>query len=356
MPSVTRWAVGMAGLVLAMLVLTSASPAAAPEGPRLGFVKLSLKPPRFELLTVDPTGALPLMIAGGGRSKRPLPYPAPPSWSPDGSLIAFSGLVGGENEDGRPRLQIYVAAADGSGLQKLPGTGQAVGPVFSPDGNSIAFARSRERRKRNGSGGEDTVYESVSVWIASLDGGLPRQVTPWRNHLLQTPSSFSPDGSVLAITRAIGDMQPEAIGLNSDGTGPDVLARNALEPVFSPDGSRIAFLRGPRRTFSDRNRATTGTFTDLYTMNADGRGLERLTKTPRAVEIAPSWDPSGQRLAYTEVKPLSSNAAFLGLGDSLIEVNADGSCRTKVISSPGAALFGARWQPGPGRGAGRIVC
>lgn len=273
MPDVTRWLVGMAGAFLAMVALPSAALAVAPEGPRLGFVKLRLKPPRVELLTVDPTGALPLKIAGGGRRKRPLPYPAAPSWSPDGSSIAFSGLVGGENDAGRPRLQIYVAAADGGGLRKLPGTGQAIGPVFSPDGHTIAFSRSRERRTPNGHGGEDAIYESASVWLVDLKGGTPRQVTPWRNRLFQAPSSFSPDGSVLAITRIVGSTKPEAIGLSFDGAAaPDVLVRNAAEPVFSPDGSRIAFLRGPRRIFRDQDGATTGTLTDLYTMNTDGGG------------------------------------------------------------------------------------
>jgi len=49
-------------------------------------------------------------------------------------------------------------------------------------------------------------------------------------------------------------------------------------------------------------------------------------------------------------------ARFLFAGDSIMEINADGSCRTKVLSVPKVTLFGATWQPGPGREAGPIAC
>ncbi len=37
-------------------------------------------------------------------------------------------------------------------------------------------------------------------------------------------------------------------------------------------------------------------------------------------------------------------------------INADGTCLTKVFSDPDLTLYGAAWQPGPGREAGPIVC
>ena len=166
----------------------------------------------------------------------------------------------------------------------------------------------------------------------------------------------APDGSVLAINRSVGEKPPDAIGLTFDGTASIVLARNAFDPIYSPEGGRIAFLRGPRKTFRDRDGTTTATWTDLYTMNAGGGGRKRLTKSPRAVEVAPRWDPSGQRLAYTELRPLDSNTSFLGFGNSIFAINSDGSCRTRLLSDPRAILFGATWQPGPGREAGRIAC
>ena len=48
--------------------------------------------------------------------------------------------------------------------------------------------------------------------------------------------------------------------------------------------------------------------------------------------------------------------AILGVGAEIHEVNADGTCATKVAAQRRATLFGATWQPGPGREAGPISC
>jgi hypothetical protein len=39
-----------------------------------------------------------------------------------------------------------------------------------------------------------------------------------------------------------------------------------------------------------------------------------------------------------------------------MQVNADGTCQTKVVSAKSTFFFVPTWQPGPGRGAGRIEC
>jgi hypothetical protein len=46
----------------------------------------------------------------------------------------------------------------------------------------------------------------------------------------------------------------------------------------------------------------------------------------------------------------------LGLGDAVMEINADGSCATKVLFAPKNAFLSPVWQPGPGREAGPIAC
>ena len=53
-------------------------------------------------------------------------------------------------------------------------------------------------------------------------------------------------------------------------------------PVFSPDGSRIAFM-----SMRDGN-------SELYVMNRDGSGVRRLTNNP-AIDITPTWSPTGTR-------------------------------------------------------------
>lgn len=293
------------------------------------------------------------MIVGGNFSRGLLPFPfARPSWSGDGAHVAFTGL----KQSGQDALvDIYEAAADGSEITRLPGTRNGLAPVLSPDGRTLAFARERERKARRPGKGEVTVFRSDSIWLLSLDSGKVKQLTPWRNGLFSSPSSFSPDGSTLAINRQRRD-RSAAVAIRLDGSGETVLARNASDPVYSPDGARLAMTTvGTRRTISRKGESLTFAPTELAVSAADGSGLTKLTQT-RNLEFEPSWDPSGHRIAYTMLSPVLDEAFFVGAGDSIMEINADGSCKTKVLSLPKVTLFGATWQPGAGREAGPISC
>jgi Tol biopolymer transport system component len=357
-PRVIRRLAGALLLACALVALGAGWAAAeAPSGPRLALVRSGLSG-KFELITVDAAGGALRRIAGGGLKVRPLPRPfSDLSWSADGSSVAFAGFSG----DGLRRTDIYLVGADGSDLRKVPGTSEGFNPILSPDGHTLAFVRERQREGRHRGRGEVTVFHSFSVWLLDMNGGPARRLTPWRNGLFAFPSSFSPDGSTLAISRrqekGEDSSRSFAVALRLDGTGATVLARNASGPVYSPDGSRVALLTaGRRRSIEEDGSTTTFTPTELAVVNADGTGLKRLTDTPFVLEMAPSWDPSGQRLAYTHFPVRGGELAFFGFGDSIMEINADGTCRTRVLSFPRAMLYGATWQPGPGREAGPIVC
>ena len=219
----------------------------------------------------------------------------------------------------------------------------------------VAFSREREREVEKPRGGGATVIRSASIWLLDIDSGAFGQLTPWRDGLSAYPSSFSPDGSILAISRQWRNSHA-AVAVRLDGSGETVLARNAGEPVYSPDGTRLAMTTvGKRRSIGRKGVTLTFSPPDLAVAAADGSGLTRLTRT-RNLELAPSWDPSGQRIAYTLLTPSLDEASILGAGDSIMEINADGSCKTKILSVPRVSLFGATWQPGAGREAGPISC
>jgi TolB protein len=112
-----------------------------------------------------------------------------------------------------------------------------------------------------------------------------------------TDPAWSPDGSKIAFVR----FREGGAGIwvvNADGTGerritdggPDVDGTD-LAPAWSPDGSRIAFAREGRPA-----KAATGN-TDIYVVNADGTDLVRLTDDPM-MEYAPTWSPDGSRIAF----------------------------------------------------------
>lgn len=329
--------------------------AEVPPGPRLTFIRGSDQ--TLELVSANDEGGDQRTIVGGGAKAMPLPYPfSPPSWSADGSRLVFAALTRRKSLV----LDLYAAAADGSAVTKLPGTREAVYPVLSPDGGVLAFARQKERRAFRAHRGRVTVFRSLSTWLLDIETGAVRRITPWRNGLFEIPASFSPDGSTLGISKsqesATGVPRFSAIARRLDGSGATVIADDATEPVFSPDGGRVALIATEGRA---RIKSTEGdvtfTRTDLAVANADGSGLRRLTHTS-AVESGPSWDPSGDRLAYTREHIAPSEASLLGMGAALMEINPDGSCQTRVLSDPKQILFGATWQPGPGRGAGPIAC
>jgi Tol biopolymer transport system component len=307
----------------------------------------------FRLVSTDPAGGDRRVIVGGKLSSRFLPFPfSSPSWSGDGTRVAFTGF---EQAGRKARLDIYTAAADGSGVTRLPGTRDIVGAVFSPDGRLLAFAREREREARRPRRGEATVYHSTSIWLLDTGHGVVRQLTPWGNKLFAVPSSFSPDGSTLAISRKSRGRR-SAVAIRIDGSEETVLAGNAAEPVYSPDGTRLALITlGKERSIERGGEWLTFSPSELAVAAADGSGLTKLTRT-RNLELTPSWDPSGQRIAYTLITAALGEDALLGTGDSIMEINAEGSCKTIVLSVPKVSLFGATWQPGPGREAGPISC
>ncbi len=316
--------------------------AATPEGPRLAVIKWDIFEGRFVLETVDRTGAQPLRLAGGGERKRPLPELfETPSWSPDGLQVAFTG-VAHSLEAGPRGNRVYVVGADGKGLRPLLGTRGAFQPVFSRDGAAIAFTRSRR-------GG-------ASIWVAPLARGRPSRLTPIRRGLYMLPGSFSPDGGTLLASRFVeGRAWEDVVAMDMGSGAIETILPRASEAVHSPDGTRLAFVRWRPLVQRDGNRTFSS---DIYTSRTDGSGARRLTRTRFRDEAYPSWDPSGERLAFIRnlPEPVENDLIELGIGASVLQMNADGSCQRKILGPSIVGLYGVAWQPGPGREAGRIAC
>jgi len=348
-----------------------AGPAAAdaPPGPRIATVALTeahAKAPRggpklrMSLLSVDPAEGRQLPLFSGDLETTngitPIPLGVAAAWSSDGSLIAFTAYGKGKSEHG----QIYVIGADGRGTRPLPGTRDGTDPVLSPDGHTLAFARSR-LHVHIPDAGPSSVYMSTTTWVIDLAGGEPRRLTRWRNGLSNTPGSFTVDGSGLLVTeedeRRVGE---RIVQLALAGGPPREVLREASHPSLSPDGTRLAFISNVDRDSVEGDGSRERGPSEIYVASADGSGAKRITYTDDVAESSPSWDPSGQRLAYVRTSLGSIFTAIQALrfpvGNSLMQVNTDGSCPQRILSKPNAFLLGSTWQPGPGREAGPIAC
>lgn len=319
------------------------------EGPRLAVLRDGEPLPGEEMLNTDPSGDRWLTLF---RTPNASGMIGGLSWAGDGTTIAFGATPEGKTFDDFPPPRIYTVEAEGGRVRTVPGTKGGGAPVFSPDGEMIAFARLRYRDRA-----DQPFYASISIWLADAKGRGSRQLTPWRNRLFLIPSSFSPDGSSLAAERLVLPAEnPRIVSVPIDGGPVTPVVKDGVEPAYSPDGSAIAFIRS-------RN---TGRFTrlgrisvlggDLFVASADGSRITRVTFTPNRREASPTWDPSGQRLAYTQFPAKPTWKAQEGIGSSIVEINADGTCRHRLLFTYGISYSEPAWQPGPGREAGRIAC
>ncbi len=109
-----------------------------------------------------------------------------------------------------------------------------------------------------------------------------------------------------------------------DGSGVRRLTDGPLDadPVWSPDGRRIAFTR--QRSDPD------GFATRVWTMDAEGGDLRQLTPTPRSSggqrpeDSTPAWSPDGQTIAFASRRGLADPDAFTGGGSHIWTIRPDG--------------------------------
>ena len=159
------------------------------------------------------------------------------AWAPDGSYLLFARggdfETNGDNPNpdlssGKPDQSIWSVAMDGSAAKKLT-EGRA--PALSPRGDLVAFIR----------GGQ--------IWMMQPSGEAAKNAVTQK--ATARDLRWSPDGSALAF---VSDRQNHAIiGIYQPGDKIlrylDASADRDSEPVWSPDGQRIAFLRMPSQGY-----------------------------------------------------------------------------------------------------------
>jgi Tol biopolymer transport system component len=231
-----------------------------------------------------------------------------PVWSPDGQKIAFNSSAPG----------FLVVNADGSGARPLfidhdPNNIGIGGTRWSPDGTTIAFQRTlQDPRDPN------LNPELKEIWRVNRDGSGLRKLADGFG------PAWSPDGRRIAFAG-----QTEIYSIAPDGGGltqvTAVHREIASSPAWSPDGTRIAFAAGGD-TF----------LYEIFTINADGTGLVNL---PGEVgeETNPKWAPDGKRIAFLQRPPTD-------YGFSLAVMDPDGSAR-KVIFPTTGSVYDFVWSP-----------
>jgi len=199
-----------------------------------------------------------------------------PSWSPDGRRIAFVSTRSGAAE-------IHVMNADGTDVVQITHSRSFVGGIsWSPDGTRIAFASGAA-----GLTGPMFVNHSPSdIYVALADGTAARRLTLKGG--FNAGPVWSPDGSRIAFTSDFGGSYQVWV-MGSDGSVQQPLtsvSRN-FAPDWSPDGSQIVFHSD--RDDPERDEGS------IYVMDADGAGERRLVDDSG---VNPKWSRDGRWIAY----------------------------------------------------------
>jgi Tol biopolymer transport system component len=234
----------------------------------------SWSPDGRQIVFAVEVGAAPadlFVMDAEGRSRRVLAR-APgndtsPAWSPDGQSVAFESDRDGNRE-------IYVMNVDGGAVRRLTvNPGHDGSPAWSPDGSRLAFMS-----ERNGRAGTD-IYT-----MNAADGSDVVQVT---HDLTNWAPQYSPDGRFLAFQLnrdvALVDLATGAVRPLTDAP------HNGMNPTWSPDGERLAFV-------STRNGRA-----EIFTMKTDGRDQSLLVSMAAGGVIDPRWSPDGSRIAFVFV-------------------------------------------------------
>jgi len=237
------------------------------------------------------------------RRDNPGPGAYEPSWSPDGSRIAFNTAT----RFTAPlftRVNVFTIAPDGSDLMELPLAVRNFNgdPAYSPDGQQISFDQDVGRA-------QPTVH---GIFIADADGSDARRLTTSfaTKEGFDTESQWSPDGTTIAFTRVKNERKAAIFTIHTDGTGLTQLTPyklDAASPDWSPNGSTIAF-----NSYWD---SPGGKAARIMTMRPDGSDMTAITSNRHGTVFSfrPSWSPDGTRIVFARAAPRGKHSFRLQL-------------------------------------------
>jgi Tol biopolymer transport system component len=171
-----------------------------------------------------------------------------PSYSPDGTQIAFRGDLDLVEPSGDE--EIYVMNADGTNVRQLTSNADFdSAPSWSPDGKRILFERAPAGTFTPG-----TEAQEKDIYVMRADGTHVRRLTDSPG--LDEGPEFSPDATKIAFSSA-RDGQQEIYVMDADGSNPRRLTDNPARDE-SPDWQALPFDGRGHQACGDDSLASGG--------------------------------------------------------------------------------------------------
>lgn len=247
-----------------------------------------------------------------------------PSWSPDGTRIAYFELLSGLTDTQGASALVHVANADGTGdIDLTDGTPLRVleadirGPVWSPDSSTVAVPYYAPPKPGNG------------IQTFGVDGSTSFSID-WAD-VPATEPAWSTTGQI-----AFAEVSPSNVPMGLWVVAPDGSGRRPLvtgsdnggvEPDWSPTGTQLVY------------GCPGGTYLDVCVIGADGSEPLRVSDDP-AQEYLPVWSPTGEWIAFHRMLPGGNDA-------DIYLVRPDGSELHRIDVPPTSGPI--VWSPTGGR-------
>ena len=189
----------------------------------------------WSLIVTEPDGSNPIVVAEKvslASRESSLNQPSNIAWSPDSTLVAFAGDIGGAGGE-----SIFVArVGDREATRITDPELKAVDPAWRPDASVIAFQSEK----------------TGTLHVVAPDGAAEHELASLKNTFLWP--EWSPDGAWIATAAFVADPkakdggQSDVFVISANGSIVKNISRDPaseFSPTWSPDGSRLAWARQP---------------------------------------------------------------------------------------------------------------